>query len=181
MSLPTYNSVKGFPFFHILANTSHLFFLLYPLWQVWSGISLWLWGSLLLLTNDVKQLANAIGHLNIFSRKMSVQVLCPLLHKNNNLKIFYWMAWCFCIMWRLCCAELLSSVKLFATLWTVARQAPLSMGFSRQEYWSGLPCPPPGDLPKSGIETRSTILQADSLPSEAPRKPKSLWIFSSIL
>ena len=48
----------------------------------------------------------------------------------------------------LCC---FSSVLLFATLWTVVHQAPLSMGFSRQEYWSRLPCPPPGDLPKPGI------------------------------
>ena len=47
-------------------------------------------------------------------------------------------------------------VQLFATLWTVAHQAPLSMGFSRQEYWSGVPCPPPGDLPDSGIEPRSS-------------------------
>ena len=45
-----------------------------------------------------------------------------------------------------------SCVQLFATLWTVARQAPLSMGFSRQEYWSGLPFPSPGDLPHLGIE-----------------------------
>ena len=46
----------------------------------------------------------------------------------------------------------------------VARQAPLSMGFSRQEYWSGLPFPPPGDLPDPGIEPTSPALQADSLP-----------------
>ena len=46
-------------------------------------------------------------------------------------------------------------VQLFATLWTVAHQAPLSMGFSRQEYWSGLLCPPPGDLPDQGIESWS--------------------------
>ena len=46
-------------------------------------------------------------------------------------------------------------VRLFTTLWTVARQAPLSMGFSRQQYWSGLPCPPPGDLPGPGIEPLS--------------------------
>ena len=51
------------------------------------------------------------------------------------------------------CVFLLSgfSVWLFATPWTVAHQAPLSMGFSRQEYWSGLPCPPPGDLPDQGL------------------------------
>ena len=51
-----------------------------------------------------------------------------------------------------------------ATLWTVARQAPLSMGFPRQEYWSGLPCPPPGDLPDPGIESASPARLANSLP-----------------
>ena len=59
----------------------------------------------------------------------------------------------------------------FATPWTVARQASLSMGFSRQENWSGLPHPPPGDLPNPGTETRSPALQADSLSSEPPGKP----------
>ena len=62
--------------------------------------------------------------------------------------------------------ELLSHVRLFVTLWTVARQAPLSMGFSRQDYWSGLPCPPPGDLPNLGIERAATALQADYLQPE---------------
>ena len=56
------------------------------------------------------------------------------------------------------------------TLWTVAGQAPLSMEFSRQEYWSGLPCPSPGDLPNPGIEPKSPTLQADSLLSEPPGK-----------
>ena len=54
------------------------------------------------------------------------------------------------------------------TPWTVARQAPLSTGLSRQEYWSGLPFPPPGDLPNSEIEPQSPILQANSLLSEPP-------------
>ena len=62
----------------------------------------------------------------------------------------------------------LSHVRLFETLWTVAPQAPLSMGFSRQEYWSGLPFPSPGDLPDPGIEPRSPALQADPLTSEPP-------------
>ena len=61
-----------------------------------------------------------------------------------------------------------SRVQLFLTLWTVASQAPLSMGFSRQEYWSGLPCPPPGDLPNPGIDPESPALQADSLHLEPP-------------
>ena len=54
------------------------------------------------------------------------------------------------------------------TPWTVAHQAPLSMRILQQKYWSGLPCPPLGDLPNSGIKPRSPILQADSLPSESP-------------
>ena len=65
----------------------------------------------------------------------------------------------------------LSRVQLFVTPWTVAYQAPPSMGFSRQEYWSGLPCPPTGDLPNPGIQPRSPALQADALTSEPPGKP----------
>ena len=59
----------------------------------------------------------------------------------------------------------------FATLWTIACQAPLSMGFSKQENWSGLPLPSLGDLPDPGIEPGSPALQADALPSELPGKP----------
>ena len=66
----------------------------------------------------------------------------------------------------------LSRVRLIATPWTVAHQAPLSMRFSRQEHWSGLPFPSPGDLPNPGIGPRSPALQADSLLSEAPGKPQ---------
>ena len=65
----------------------------------------------------------------------------------------------------------LSRVQLFATPWTVAYQAPPSMGFSKQEYWSGLPFPSPGDLPNSGIELGSPTFQADTLTSEPPGKP----------
>ena len=60
----------------------------------------------------------------------------------------------------------LSRVRLFAAPWTIAYQDPLSMGFSRQEYWSGLPFPSPGDLPNPGIEPRSPALQADASPSK---------------
>ena len=66
----------------------------------------------------------------------------------------------------------LNRVRLFATPWTVAHQAPPSMGFSRQEYWSGLPLPFPGDLPDPGIKPRSPTLQVDALTSEPPGKPK---------
>ena len=71
----------------------------------------------------------------------------------------------------------LSRVRLFATPWTVAYQAPPSMGFSRQEYWSGLPFPSPGDLHNPGIEPVSPALQTDTLLSEPPGKPNQ---FSSV-
>ena len=64
----------------------------------------------------------------------------------------------------------LSCVRLFATSWTVAHQPPPSMGFSRQEYWSGLPFPSLGDLPNPGTELKSLALQADALPSEPTGK-----------
>ena len=70
--------------------------------------------------------------------------------------------------------SLFSGVQLFATQQTVAQQVPLSMGFSRREYWSGLPCPPPGDVPNPGIEPvslKSVHWQASSLPLVPPGKP----------
>ena len=65
----------------------------------------------------------------------------------------------------------LSRVRLFAAPWTVAYQAPPSMGFSRQERWSGLPFPSPGELPDPRIKPGSPALQADALLSEPPGKP----------
>ena len=70
-----------------------------------------------------------------------------------------------------CCSQSLSCVRLFATLWTVAYQAPPSMGFSRQEYWSGLPFPPPGDLPNSGIKPSSPALAGRFFTTELTGKP----------
>ena len=68
-------------------------------------------------------------------------------------------------------AQTCPTVRLFETPWTVAYQAPPSMGFCRQECWSGLPFPSLGDLPDPGIEPGSPALQADALPSEPPGKP----------
>ena len=78
----------------------------------------------------------------------------------------------------------LSCVQLFATLWTVACQASLSMGFSSQEYWSGLPFHPPGDLPDPRIKLTSPVsstLQVDSLPAELPRKPPKFELLKNII
>ena len=78
-----------------------------------------------------------------------------------------------------CVLSCFSRVWLFATLWSIAHQALLSMKFSRQEYWSGLPFPSPGDLPDPGIEPRFPSLEADSLTSEPPGKPiyKPIYIY----
>ena len=72
----------------------------------------------------------------------------------------------------------LSHVRLFATPWTVACQAPPFMGFSRQEYWSGLSFPSPGDLPDPGIETGASALEADTLPSEPPGKSSITYVYT---
>ena len=71
----------------------------------------------------------------------------------------------------------LSCVQLFATPWTIAYQAPLSMGFSRWDYWSVLPFPSSGDLPNPGVKPGSPALQADALPSEPPGKSPRQWKF----
>ena len=76
--------------------------------------------------------------------------------------------------------QLLSCFRLFANTWTIAHQTPLSMGFPRQEYWTGLPFTSPGDLPDSGIEPSSPALQADSLPSELPQQPLSMLIIKAM-
>ena len=71
---------------------------------------------------------------------------------------------CYCLVTKLC-------LTLFATPWTTTHQAPLFMGFPKQEYWNGLPFPFPGDIPDSGVKPRSLALPADSLPSEPPGNP----------
>ena len=82
------------------------------------------------------------------------------------------------------CACVFSHMELFVTPWTVAHQAPLSLEFSRQEYRSGLRCPPPGDLPNPGIKPASPAslaLQADSLYTEPPGKSYMDHSYSQIL
>ena len=80
-----------------------------------------------------------------------------------------------------CMQSHFSPLWLFATRGTVAHHAPLSMGFSRQVYWSGLPCPSLGDFPNPGIESLSPTLWVDSLLSELPGKPKNIWTGSLFL
>ena len=102
-------------------------------------------------------------NLNILLKHAFSLSLCPHLSPS------------FCT--HTCMPNHFSCVQLCVTLCTVAHQAPLSTGFSRQEYWSGLPCPPPGDLPNPGIKPASLSLlhwQASSLPLLLPGKPRKL-------
>ena len=78
----------------------------------------------------------------------------------------------YCFISLLCMLSHFSCVQLFATLWTIVCQTPLSMGFPRQEYWSGLSFPSPGDLLKPGIEPTSPSWQVDSLPLSPKGSPK---------
>ena len=94
-----------------------------------------------------------------------VHVLNPCMCKHITI-----LSVCVCVCVCVCMCYSLSRIQLFVTPWTAASLL-LSMGFSRQEYWSGLPFPSPGDLPDPGLEPRSITLQADTLPSEPPGMP----------
>ena len=97
---------------------------------------------------------------------MQVYIVCLYLY----ICVCIWLCIRVCVCFYVC-VLVAQSCQLFVTSWTVAHQTPLSVEFSRQEYWSGLLFPSPGDLPDSGIEPGSLALQADSLLSEPPRKP----------
>jgi len=102
-----------------------------------------------------------------FSFDSSIWMLSTNLSSNTLILFSFSFPWSslllnlcvefFSLLIVLCMLSCLSHVWLFVTLWTVAHQAPLSIGFSRQEYWSGLPCTPPGDLPDPGIKPESYI------------------------
>ena len=79
-----------------------------------------------------------------------------------------------------CCLVINSYTTLFVTPWTVAHQAPLSMGFPRQEYWSGLPFPSPEDRPNPGIERASPTLAGRFFTTEPPEKPQLMILLKSI-
>ena len=91
-----------------------------------------------------------LGHKSNLSKFKKIEMISDIFSDHNTMSE----------------VKSLSRVQLFATPWTVVYQASLSMGFSRQEYWSGLPFPSPGDLPDPGIKLGSPVLQVDSLPTE---------------
>ena len=93
---------------------------------------------------------------NACTRFIYIMCPCPIREFFSFLFFFNFYTNPKCCVRCMVLARLLQS-SLFVTLWTIARQAPLSMAFSRQEYWSWLPCPPPGDLPTLGIEPKSLM------------------------
>ena len=104
----------------------------------------------------------------VFPQPISTKCINSLLRSCQESWIFFQQP-----RMHACMLNRFNHVQLFVALWTIACQAPLSTGFSRQEYWSGLPFSSPGDLPDSGIESRSPASQADSLPLEPRVKPPS--------
>ena len=113
---------------------------------------------------------------NLKIKVYSIINLWEILHKivhyiplpaSGNYTLFFLISWALLKVK----VESLSHVWPFGTTWAVAYQAPPSMGFSRQEYWNGLPVLSPGDLPNPGIKPGSPTLKADTLPSEPPGKP----------
>ena len=110
------------------------------------------------------------ARLSGFSKLLRWLQCSPKVENHKTKGISLKTLTCICTTWKVK-VKSLSRVRLFATLWTVAYQASLSMGFSRQEYWSGLPFPSPGDLPDPGIKPGSPALEADALTSEPPGKP----------
>ena len=107
-------------------------------------------------------------------------------HLTSHVTSFSWQPCEVDVTMHACVLSRFSHIRL-CDPWTVARQAPLSMEFSRQEYWSGLICPPPADLPSLGIKPISPVfpvLQAGSLPTEPPGKPrcyyKTCWSLSHV-
>ena len=127
----------------------------------------------------------------VFGPPPKISLPCTILYSQNCLndeKSFrrsYFVSTSFNVIFPLVLLLLnhFSHIQLLATPWTIACQAPLSIGFSRQEYWSGLTCPPPGDLPNSRIEPASLMspaLAGGSLSLVLPRKPLLIIVRKSI-
>ena len=132
--------------------------------------TLWLWVSKIVPVQILWPITRPHAHFWAY-KTYSYQLQKNKIYPSSWISCIHDIYICVCV-----CIHGVSEVKspsrvwLLATPWTVAYQAPLSMEFSRQEYWSGLPFPSPEDLPNPGIEPGSPALQADALPSEPPGK-----------
>ena len=156
-------------------------------------LPLFLWFCCKWIISDLVYLGMTLFHLQLKNYFAGYKVFAwqfsPSFGTSNN--VISWSqgihSFCFFTLWphHEACGILVPSawvlsrfscVWLCATLWAVAHQAPLSAGFSRQEYWSGMPYPCPGNLPKPVIKPRSPALQADSLSFEPPGKPENTGV-----
>ena len=118
------------------------------------------------------------------SREWSLELKADISSLKRPCTVWSWILFFFfmsvCARVCVCACAVFSHVWLFATPWTVAHQVLLSMKFSRQEYWSGLPFPPPGDLPNPVIESPSLALWADSLPLSRQGNSGDISIYISM-
>ena len=153
------------------------------LW-LWSQMTMFrdCWDTLRLLRESLKPLTNIDNCFKNNCVKAPLQMLYLITEwlfeavaYNGQCLIVTCVCVCVCVCARVC-TRALSHVRLFVTLWTIAHQAPLSMGFPRQEYWSRLPFPSPGDLPDPGIKPVSPVSAtlAGRFFTTAPGKPQPL-------
>ena len=116
--------------------------------------------------NKIQQVSAPYSKDDFILNLTMTQYSCLNLAVCTIRRVILWEYKCVCVCVCVCMLHHFSHVSLFVILWTVACQAPVSMGLSREEYWSGLPCPPAGDLPNPGIEPMSPVvpaLQTESL------------------
>jgi len=147
--LPSCNTSLFRSFGHLLSPLNAVSFICHWKWQPWDT---WL-NSQLLLLNISFLFDSLVFHIK--------EINCKVLTYHGLLKTKFMKGLSVCML------SCFTHIRLFVNPWTVAHQAPPSMGLSRQGYWSELPCPPPGDLPDLGMETMSPqtpTWQADSLP-----------------
>ena len=119
------------------------------------------------------QLRSFVAKMSLYLKSTPIHIHC--LHNWNQFRKFHIDLCDFCLGPPCVCvlAQLLQSCLTLCNPMDCIPQAPLSVEFSRHTYWSGLPCPPPGELPDPGIEPKSPVVQVDSLPTEPPRKPRA--------
>ena len=147
----------------------------YLLLFLWSGTQKHYYGSKSQIYNKIYSEASHPLHplypviislffpLSVNNQFIRFQLIFPHVHMSRHMYIF--------LTWTVCVCLVTQSCPTLCNPWTVARQAPLFMGFSRPEYWSGLPFPSPGGFPDVAIEPGFPALRAGSLPSEPPGKP----------
>ena len=161
-------------FFHIVYNSSHLDFFSFGLFHGIEDFEIRFLFSHPLNTGNLTK-GWILSALTTHTPKHNCKAMDTFI-KLTVVMYMYIKSLRYTLLQYVVCLVTQSCLTLCLTPWTVACQAPLSMGFSRQEYWSGLPCLPPGDLPNPGTKPRSSTLQADSLPSEPPGKPYLQYI-----